>query len=156
MAGISIGRATLDRIIAQAEREFPDECCGFVIGDDGIEEVREIPNVQNAKHAEDPATYPRDARTAFLMEPRAHLAVMREIDQRRFALKIVYHSHPNHEAYFSSTDRARACSFDSSEPDYPGTVYLVLSILKGKFARAAAFAWDDARRDFSEVELIVR
>jgi proteasome lid subunit RPN8/RPN11 len=153
MISATIRRSTYDQIIAQAEREFPFECCGFVIGSDATEEIRPITNIQNQKHAEDPATFTRDARTAFLMDPKEHLAVMNEIDRRRLELKVVYHSHPDHDAYFSPTDRAQACSFDPEEPDYPGTVYIVLSVKGSKFARAAAFAWDEARREFGETAL---
>ncbi|HVN28253.1 MAG TPA: Mov34/MPN/PAD-1 family protein, partial [Candidatus Binataceae bacterium] len=84
-----ISRANMGQIIAQAEREFPYECCGFIIGDASAEEVRPIINIQNAKHAEDPESFPRDARTAFLMDPKQHLAVMRELDERKLALRIV-------------------------------------------------------------------
>jgi proteasome lid subunit RPN8/RPN11 len=151
--GMTIQRANFAQMVAQAEREYPFECCGLVIGDAAVEEVRPITNIQNQRHQEDPATFSRDARTAFLMDPREHLAVMREIDERRLELKAVYHSHPEHDAYFSPTDRAQACSFDPAEPDYPGTVYIVLSIKGGKFARAAAFGWDKTRKDFAETEL---
>jgi [CysO sulfur-carrier protein]-S-L-cysteine hydrolase len=154
-----ISRINMDRIIAQAEREFPHECCGFIIGslsdDDSVEEVRPIANIQNAQHAKDPTAFPRDARTAFLMEPKEHLAVMREIDDRKLALKIVYHSHPDHEAYFSETDRRQACSFDPECPDYPDTAYLVMSIMGGKFHRAAAFVWDEAQKEFVETQLAI-
>ncbi len=153
MISATIKRSTYDQIIAQAEREFPFECCGFVIGSDTVEEVRPITNIQNRKHQEDPATFTRDARTAFLMDPKEHLAVMTEIDKRRLEPKVVYHSHPDHDAYFSPTDRAQACSFDPEEPDYPGTIYIVLSVRSGKFARAAAFAWDETHREFGETAL---
>ena len=149
----SIRRASFEAIVAQAEREFPSECCGFIIGDDAVEEVRPIANIQNRMHAADPDGFPRDARTAFLMEPKEHLAVMNEIDRRRLKLLVVYHSHPDHDAYFSATDRAQACSFDPSEPDYPDTVYIVISVRGGKFARAAAFAWDREAKDFVETPL---
>jgi proteasome lid subunit RPN8/RPN11 len=149
----AIKRENFAQMVAQAEREFPFECCGFVIGDAAAEEVRAITNIQEQKHREDPAVFGRDARTAFLMDPREHLAVMRELDARKLELKAVYHSHPDHDAYFSPTDRAQACSFDPSEPDYPGTVYIVLSVKSGKFARAAAFVWDAARKDFAEIAL---
>jgi len=149
----TIRRANLDAIVAQGEREFPNECCGFIIGDASIEEVRPITNIQNRKHAEDPAAFPRDARTAFLMDPKEHLAVMNEIDRRKLELRIVYHSHPDHDAYFSATDRAQACSFDPAEPDYPDTVYIVISVRNRKFARAAAFRWDPGSKDFVETEL---
>jgi [CysO sulfur-carrier protein]-S-L-cysteine hydrolase len=153
----SIRRASMDAIIAQAEREFPFECCGFIIGDDAnaVEEVRPIANIQNAMHAKDPAAFPRDARTAFLMAPKEHLAVMNEVDDRKLQLRVVYHSHPDHDAYFSATDRAQACSFDPTEPDYPDTVYIVMSVRAGKFARAAAFAWDVGLKEFAETPLTI-
>jgi proteasome lid subunit RPN8/RPN11 len=151
---VRMGRESFAVITAQAEREYPFECCGFVIGDAVFEEVRPIPNIQNEKHAADPGTHPRDARTAYLMEPRQQLAVLNEIDRRGLELKIVYHSHPDHDAYFSATDRRQACAFDPDEPDYPDTAYVVLSIKQGKFSRAAAFLWDKATHDFADAELI--
>jgi len=156
MTEIDISRASLDAIVAQAEDEFPNECCGFVIGDGADEMVCPITNIQNRKHEQNPAAFPRDARTAFLMDPNEHLAVLREVDSRRIPLRFVYHSHPDHDAYFSPTDRAQACSFDPGEPDYPDTAYLVLSIMAGKFARAAAFAWDKDRGEFVETPLVIK
>ena len=153
MKTASIRRATMDAIIAQAEREFPFECCGFIIGDGAAEEVRPIANIQNQTHAENPAAFGRDARTAFLMDPKEHLAVLNEIDRRRLRLLVVYHSHPDHDAYFSATDRAQACSFDPAEPDYPDTIHVVMSVRGGKFVRAAAFRWDSAAKEFAEIGL---
>jgi proteasome lid subunit RPN8/RPN11 len=153
MRSVTLRRASFDAIVAQAEREFPYECCGFILTGDGVEEVRPIRNIQNEKHAEDPVTFPRDARTAFLMEPREHLAALNEIDRRKLKLAVVYHSHPDHDAYFSPTDRAQACSFDPDEPDYPGTAYVVMSVRGGRFERAAAFVWEPARKEFVETTL---
>ncbi len=155
MNAASISRASMDAMIAQAEREFPFECCGFIIGDASTEEVRPIANIQNRKHEADPDAFPRDARTAFLMDPKEHLAVMNEIDRRKFEMRSVYHSHPDHDAYFSATDRAQACSFDPSEPDYPNTFYVVMSIRSGRFARAAAFSWDSEKKEFVETPLSI-
>ncbi len=155
MKTVKLRRTSMEQMVAQAEREFPFECCGFVIGDDSAEEVRPITNIQNRRHAEDPKAFPRDARTAFLMETKEHLAALREVDERRLKLKAVYHSHPDHDAYFSETDRKQACSFDPDEPDYPDTVYIVLSVRGGRYAHAAAFAWDPIRKDFVEANLAV-
>jgi proteasome lid subunit RPN8/RPN11 len=155
MTRARIRRPSFDAIVAQAEREFPFECCGFIIGDAATEEVRPIANIQNRKHAEDPDAFSRDARTAFLMEPKQHLAVLNEVDRRKLALRVVYHSHPDHDAYFSATDRAQACSFDPGEPDYPDTAYIVMSVRDGRFARAAAFVWDAAKKEFVETTLEV-
>ncbi|HEX4210810.1 MAG TPA: M67 family metallopeptidase [Candidatus Binataceae bacterium] len=152
-------RAVFDAIIAHAERDFPDETCGFIIGghsaSEETQEVRPITNVQNARHAEDPQRFARDARTAFLMDPKEHLAVLNEIDRRKLSLIAVYHSHPDHDAYFSPTDRAQACLFDPAEPDYPETFHVVLSIRGGRFVRAGTFVWDDRLKDFAERELKV-
>ncbi len=152
MPTIVVGRQAFEAMIAHAEREFPFECCGFIIGN-GADEVRTIHNIQNEKHRADPTRFPRDARTAFLMDPREHLAVLQEVDSRGLKLKAVYHSHPDHDAYFSATDRAQACSFDPTEPDYPQTAYIVISVRAGKFAKAAAFIWDEAKKDFVEADL---
>jgi proteasome lid subunit RPN8/RPN11 len=89
MSSATITHASFAAIVAQAEREFPDECCGFIIGDDGGgagEEVRPIRNIQNQKHAENPAAFVREARTAFLMDPKEHQAVVNEIDRRKLCL----------------------------------------------------------------------
>ena len=101
-----------------------------------------------------PRVFPA-TRTAFLMDPLGLLAVLNEIDRRKLGVKIIYHSHPDHDAYFSATDRAQACSFDPSEPDYPNTAYVVMSIRDGKFARAAAFVWDTEGKEFAETQLMV-
>ena len=154
MKQVAIARHVFEAIAAQAEREFPFECCGFIIGD-ASDEVRPICNIQNQKHAADSATFQRDARTAYLMDPKEQLAVFQEIDRRKLQLKAVYHSHPDHEAYFSATDRAQACSFDPTEPDYPETTYIVISVRGGKFVGAAAFVWDPERKDFAQTELRV-
>jgi [CysO sulfur-carrier protein]-S-L-cysteine hydrolase len=150
---VNIKRENFAAVKSQAEREFPYECCGFVIGNADIEEVRPIRNIQNEKHDADPVAHPRDARTAYLMDPRAQIAVLNELDRRGLALKIVYHSHPDHDAYFSPTDRRQACAFDPDYPDYPDTAYIVVSIRNGSFNRAAAFVWDDASHDFVETDL---
>src|ERR1700722_16530482 len=136
MKAASIRRASMDAIVAQAEREFPFECCGFIISDNAVEDVRPIANIQNAMHAKDPSAFPRETRTAFLMEPKEHLAVMNEEDRRKLGRRVAYHSRPVHDAYFSATARPQACSFDPSEPDYPDPAYIVLSIRSGKFVRA--------------------
>lgn len=154
MKKVAIARDSFAAIKAQAEREYPYECCGFVIGDASVEEVRPIANIQNEKHAADPAAHPRDARTAYLMDPREQIAVLGEIDRRGIELKAVYHSHPDHDAYFSDTDRRQACAFDPGQPDYPDTAYVVLSIRNGRFSRAAAFVWDEGSREFVETELL--
>ena len=82
--------------------------------------------------------------------------MLNELDRRKLKLLMVYHSHPDHDAYFPATDRAQACWLDPAEPDYPDTVYLVMSVQMGKFARAAAFGWDAEAKEFAEIGLDIR
>ena len=156
MRAVFLSRPIFETIVAQAERDFPFETCGFIVGDAAAQEIRPVTNVQNRKHAEDPVAFPRDGRTAFLMDPNEQLAVLIEIDRRGLSLLAVYHSHPDHDAYFSETDRRQACSFDPAQPDYPETAHIVLSVRGGRFARAAAFMWDAEKRDFVEAEIVVK
>lgn len=140
--------------ISQHAREiFPDECCGAIVTVDGREEVHRITNVQNAMHEKDPHTYPRDASIAYFMEPTELFAVVKAVDEGRVELTAFYHSHPNHDAYFSAEDKTQAMFGD--EPSYPETSYLVISIHAREVRTIKAFGWDDTRKDFVETGLQV-
>ena len=68
-------RAVLDEIYAHARAGYPEEVCGLVIAGD---EARRCDNRQNALHAEDPKSFPRDARTAYnALEIAGRLAATR-------------------------------------------------------------------------------
>jgi [CysO sulfur-carrier protein]-S-L-cysteine hydrolase len=113
-------------------------------------------NIQNRLHAEDPEAHPRDARTAYQMEPRELLEVNRDGDRPGWRIVLFYHSHPSHDAYFSATDKARALWGDpegDAEPSYPGVAYIVISVYDRAVRDAKAYAWDEAARDFREIAL---
>jgi len=140
-----------DAICRHAQETFPEECCGAILRGAGGEEVRRITNVQNVMHARDPQTYPRDATIAYFMDPKELLKVVQEVDSGRAALKAFYHSHPNHDAYFSAEDKARAMFGD--EPSYPEAVHLVISIYGREVRAIRAYVWEEGARDFVETEL---
>ena len=156
---------TLDQIYAHAKVEFPDECCGIILSDGTREFVRECRNIQNERHAEDPDTYPRDARTAYLIDPNDLIRVHKEAETQNRPIKALYHSHPNHDAYFSDKDKADATAWD--EPVYPGAAYIVISVynwrrfylwLLGKLGlvkTTKAFGWNETDMDFEEVPIEV-
>ena len=145
---------TVEELSRHAQDTFPDECCGAVIIRAGQETVWHITNVQNAMHEKDPENYPRDARSAYFMDPKELLAVMKETDSGVATLKALYHSHPNHDAYFSAEDKARAMFGD--EPSYPDTAYLVISIYERQVKAIRAYRWDEATQDFVEDEVHTR
>ena len=142
---------TLSEIYAHAKSEFPDECCGVILGAETQEFVRKCRNIQNELHQEDPDTYPRDARTAYVMHPDDLIAIHKETETQHRQIKVFYHSHPNHEAYFSEKDKSDAMAWD--EPLYPDATYLVISVYDAEIRAVKAFAWDETARDFIDVPL---
>ncbi len=143
----------LAEIIGQAEAGYPEEICGIVIGKPGEPEtyqVRQVPNIANQDRQRDPAGFERDARTAYRMDDREVLRVLREADDAGWDVVTFYHSHPDHDAYFSLMDRDRALRADR-EPLWPGANYLVVSIRSGRAVDARYYVWDGVRGDFVEV-----
>ena len=85
----------LQAMYAHARQEYPKECCGIVFGpraSEAADEARACRNNQDDLHAADPATYTRDARTAYNLEPRDLFALQKSLRGERPA-KIIYHSH---------------------------------------------------------------
>ena len=141
----------LTRASAQAVAEYPAECCGVVLvrGDAPADRLL-LPcrNMQDELHAKDPARYPRDARTAYYIDPRDLLAIGRR-EAEGYRVATIYHSHIDVGAYFSETDRKNALV--DGQPAYPEAAYVVMSVVERKLVDVNAFAWDAARADFVEV-----
>ncbi len=148
---VRVSGAILEEMRRHAEEAYPEECCGIVTADPrGALELRRCRNIQNDLHADDPTEHPRDARTAYYIDPQELLAVVREVDGSGGELSVLYHSHPDHDAYFSAEDRARAVMDGWDEPAYPGLSYVVLSVRDRRAAGEKAFVWDPATGEFTE------
>jgi proteasome lid subunit RPN8/RPN11 len=138
------------RVSEQAEAEYPAECCGVLLTRDGAEPRRLLmpcKNVQNELHAKDPERHPRDARTAYFIDPKDLLAIGRREGQG-YGVDVIYHSHIDAGAYFSATDKQNALM--NGEPFYPAATYVVVSVMEGKVADIRAFVWTPAAREFVE------
>ncbi|HXG51136.1 MAG TPA: M67 family metallopeptidase [candidate division Zixibacteria bacterium] len=140
-----------EEIARHARETFPEECCGVVLNDGAADHVRRLKNIQNQLHALDPQTYPRTAAIAYAVNPQELDALIREAESRGARLKAFYHSHPEHEAYFSAEDKAFAMPF--GEPTFPEAAQLVVSIYGDEVKRIAAYRWSDEEKDFIEVPL---
>jgi proteasome lid subunit RPN8/RPN11 len=138
----------LEAIRRQAVEEYPDESCGVVLARAEERRLLRCRNVQNELHARDPERHPRTARTAYHIDPQDLLRIGR-FEGDGFDVAVIYHSHVDTGAYFSETDRRQALIGD--EPSYPGTTYLVTSVVAGRAEATAAFRWDAARREFVAV-----
>ncbi len=147
----------LVEIIRQAEAGYPEEICGIVIGEPGSPEthqVRQGKNVANQQPEKDTTGNERDARMAYSMDGRDILRIQDEADRSGWKFLILYHSHPDHDAYFSAMDRERAL-LPTGEPLWPDAKYLVVSVRGGRATEARYFAWDDARKDFVEAAAVL-
>jgi [CysO sulfur-carrier protein]-S-L-cysteine hydrolase len=102
----------------QAMEEYPEECCGVILGhpeNRNEDIVFRCNNIQNQLHEKDPENYPRDAKTAFTIAPKDLLAIEKKVRTNGWAIKTFYHSHPEHDAYFSDEDKKQALC-DNDEP----------------------------------------
>ena len=144
----------LRQICLHAEREFPREACGMIIGPLGKEHaigIFPIRNIQDELHAEQPEKYTRDAKTAYYMDPTEQKIVEAEAKDKDFEVKVIYHSHPDHDVYFSDEDRYLAAPW--GEPNHPNLSWIVISVKQGKAAALSEFAWDAEKKDYVERKL---
>jgi proteasome lid subunit RPN8/RPN11 len=141
----------LIEIARQAEAGYPEEICGIVVGKLDAPEtyrVRRATNIAGREPLADPSGSLRDARTAYAMDPLEQLRILREADASGWDVIGIYHSHPDHEAYFSRMDRDRALT-TSGEPIWPGVGYLVVSVIGGRAGNAVMCRWDSRLGDFA-------
>ena len=74
---------SLKKIYSHAMQEYPNECCGIVTGDGmGITIVHKCINIQNELHKKEPERYPRDARTAYHIDPKEMLNIFKDAEKK--------------------------------------------------------------------------
>ena len=145
-------QSNLEQIRNHALEEYPSECCGIIAG---LTETKKndvlfrCTNIQNKLHEMDSETYPRNAKTAYNIDPRELFKVFNEIESRGMVLKTFYHSHPDHDAYFSDEDKKMAL-FDG-EPTYPDAKHFVISVYNNVVKDEALFGWSTKTRSFEEI-----
>jgi proteasome lid subunit RPN8/RPN11 len=99
---LTISQELVDKMIAHARADHPDEACGVIAGPEGSDTpVRFVP-MENAERS--PTFYRFDSMEQF--------RVWREMDDRDEEPVVIYHSHTATEAYPSRTDISYA-----SEPN---------------------------------------
>jgi [CysO sulfur-carrier protein]-S-L-cysteine hydrolase len=141
-------------ICSQAVEEYPFESCGVILARGPERRLLPCRNAQNELHERDPQRYPRDARTAYYIDPKDLLRIG-DLERQGFAVAVIYHSHVDATgpgktgAYFSETDKRQALV--GGEPAYPAAVYVVTSVLGGEVEAMAAFRWNGV--DFAPVDL---
>ena len=145
--------ASLEALHAYARETYPDECCGMVVERAGDERVVRVTNIQNELHAKDPQQFPRTAAIAYTMGREA-APVLMAAERGELTLRAIYHSHPDHDAYFSAEDRTQALG-GWDEPNYPQAAQIVISVRGGEVRATKAFTWDATQGDYVETSLVV-
>ena len=141
----------LEEIHRHALEEYPFECCGVIIGrrENSQEDIFfPCTNIQNQLHEKDPQSYPRDAKTAFNIDSVELLKIENEARSKGMVIKTFYHSHPEHDAYFSEEDEKQALF--GEEPWYPDANHLVVSVYNKQIKDQALFAWDPEKKVFQQ------
>jgi proteasome lid subunit RPN8/RPN11 len=140
MYQIKISRQNLDKIREHGERDYPHECCGFLLGEtDGqTKTVVKCEPVQNSRES-------NNRHNRYFIRPEDYMRV--EQLARREHLDIVgfYHSHPNAEAKPSQYD------LDHSWPFYS---YIIVSVKNKKAEKWTSWQLKDDRSTFLEERLI--
>ncbi len=118
-----------------AEGSYPMECCGILIGRQNghTVEVDILVVAPNAAH--------QNATRRFVIPPELLLATHRQARDESREVVGYYHSHPDHPALPSRTDRQHA---------WPGVSYLIVSVEGGQAGDIRSWRLEDEAADFHQ------
>ncbi|NJR38633.1 MAG: M67 family metallopeptidase [Leptolyngbyaceae cyanobacterium CSU_1_4] len=134
----------VQQIIIHAVRTYPQECCGLLLGhlspDRSCKQVIKIWETVNAWNPEVGADLTtiipqlgQGKRDRFWIDPQDLLAAQRDARDHQMNIVGIYHSHPDHPAVPSESDRLLAWSEYS---------YLILSVRSGIVSDYRCWALD--------------
>jgi proteasome lid subunit RPN8/RPN11 len=126
----------IDRVIAHARADHPDEACGVIAGPAGSDRPERFIPMLNAERSP----------TFYRFDSMEQLAVWREMDDRDEEPVVIYHSHTATEAYPSRTDVSYASE--------PGAHYLLVSTRDAEAAEIRSFLIVDGAVTEEEVEIL--
>lgn len=132
---LRIEKEAWEAMVCHAEKIFPKECCGVMVGSDGV--VKEAVALANV--------YTGPQEDFFVMDPKDLNRVDGEARAKGLDVLGVFHSHPDCDAYFSKRDLENSCSWFS---------YVVLSIKSGRFDHANSYRPDFDQKEAPKEELI--
>jgi proteasome lid subunit RPN8/RPN11 len=122
-------------IRAEGESVYPDECCGFLIGEigeAGVKTVKSVRAIDNSR--EDGERYHR-----FLITPEDMLRAEQAARSMKLDVIGFYHSHPDHPSAPSDYDKEHALPFYS---------YVIISVKQGKSEELTSWELTPDRAEF--------
>lgn len=122
---LKIGKADYDLIRWEAERSYPQECCGILLGtlEGGGRKVTLTITCENTRTDSPESRYN--------IHPEQLLAALKLSRSRGETIVGFYHSHPDHPAEYSKTDLNEAHWFDCS--------YMITSVEHGRAVASNSF-----------------
>lgn len=138
---IQLSQQHNDQIRAYGEQEYPNECCGLLIGrfgENGIKTVTEVQPISNARETE--AKHNR-----FLIRPEELMRGERYAAKRELDVIGFYHSHPDHPAIPSQYDLEHA---------WPVYSYIVLAVRTGRAEDLRSWELQPDRTVFNEEHIL--
>jgi proteasome lid subunit RPN8/RPN11 len=138
---LRIGRPELDQLLAEARGRYPFEACGVLVGvGHAPARVKRVVAVVN-RETEQP-------RVRYQIAPEDLIRVAREARDRGEEIVGYFHSHPDHPARPSETDRRIAAEGISD-----GVFHVVVGVERGERAVPTAWVFRDAAQSFEEEPL---
>ncbi|HVR69395.1 MAG TPA: M67 family metallopeptidase [Vicinamibacteria bacterium] len=136
---MQIPRAQVEAILSHARGGYPFEVCGVLLGrgSDGARRVDEVVAVAN-RETEAP-------RVRYQIAPEDLIRIQREAREQGREILGYYHSHPDHPARPSETDRRIAAEGLSD-----GVIHVVVGVQRGEKATPTAWVFRDASQAFDE------
>jgi proteasome lid subunit RPN8/RPN11 len=135
---VRISRAEAEAMLAHALAGYPFEVCGVFLGRGAS--VRRAVAVVN-RETEQP-------RVRYQIAPEDLLAIQRDAEAQGLEIVGYYHSHPDHPARPSETDRRIAAGGLSD-----GVFHVVIGVEKGERATPTAWVFRDKDAAFHEEPL---
>jgi len=135
---IEIPQALVRAIEDHARETYPEECCGFLIGD-----ATEPRRVVESRRARNTAKEERGRR--YTIDPLELLHADDAARASKLDLIGIYHSHPDHDAVPSEFDRSRAASWYT---------YVILSLENGDPKDLTAWMYDEGSGKFRPDPLV--
>ncbi len=125
-------------MVLHAERTYPNECCGAMLGRN-LEDKKVVMEALPLRNA-----WTGGQGDRYQLRPEDLLAAEQAARAQGMDLIGIFHSHPDCAAYFSETDLKNSCPWYS---------FVVLSIQNGKFDHANSFLpdLDQKRADCEEL-----
>jgi proteasome lid subunit RPN8/RPN11 len=121
------------RICEHAERAYPHECCGALLGRDARAR-REVAEIVPLANRRDDAP-----RSRYSLSPQDVRAAERAAEEAGLEVVGWYHSHPDHPALPSEYDREHA---------WPWYSYVIVSVAAGRAGQLTSWRLADDRLRF--------